>query len=403
MDREPKQKTNLTRDARKGTHGFVKHAHGFSGAGLYKIFLTFCVVNRFFMLDISNGVVSFTVPPCLEKQLASFIKEDISSGTEREGFSGSGSIGDGSNIESLLYRGGLLSEIEKASQDLIESKDEQDEEGEQSSGIALLLQDLDYFSAQSTPLGTGGVHFVPDKKSGQFKVVFKPRDEENESSKGTGFIREYAAHLVDQGMAGVPETTVTILDLGKGPQLGSAQLYVEDSEDAEDFGFGAFSVEDVHRIGVLDARILNCDRHSGNLMRNKNTGKLIPIDHGTAFPELDSLGKCSFEWLRYPQAKMPFDKALLTAIREIDPEQDAQKLALAGLSEGAQLGAWMSTTLLKLGAAQGKSLFEIGSLIQRARDRSELSQLEKLYIRVRQESKFGFSKPLFERYAQELL
>lgn len=401
MDHEPDREEKIWRGPTKGAANGISGFHGgrFNGTRLYKILVTFCVVNRLLTFDLSTGLIAVTVPQRLEEQLASFIKVEIPHKGWRKENVGTGS--NGPDLDTLFSGNELISHFEKASLDLESKTDSSDEE--QGAQLPLVLSDLDVSRAEASLSGTGGVHFIPEIGSSEFKVVFKPREEENASTRGTGFVREYAAYLIDNGVAGVPETAVTILNIGKGPQLGSAQMFVKDSEDAEDFGFGAFSVEDVHRIGVLDLRILNCDRHSGNLMRNKVTGKLVPIDHGAAFPELDALGDCSFEWLRYPQAKEPFDQATKEEIRAIEIDKDLEKLSLAGLSVDAQLATWMSTCLLKMGVAQGKTLFEIGSLVQREGDRSEPSELEKLYERVKKESGAQFSKPLFQQYAQELI
>mmetsp|Transcript_16819 Transcript_16819/g.37214 ORF Transcript_16819/g.37214 Transcript_16819/m.37214 type:complete len:387 (+) Transcript_16819:122-1282(+) len=252
---------------------------------------------------------------------------------------------------------------------------------ESSQKLHAILQQLDVSSAQAAESGTGGVYFLPDE-NGKSKVVFKPAEEENESTEGDGYLREVAAYVLDAGLAGVPETGVSIVSLpGKGPQIGSIQMFVDDSEDAEDYGPGVFSLDDVHRIGVLDIRIVNRDRHSQNLMRNKTTGKLVPIDHGASFPSAfdGGLSEASFEWLMYPQAKLPFTADMLKTIEEIDAEKDVINLQKIGLKEGAQLSTWMATTLLKEGAKSGLTLFDIGSMIQRQGDRSEPSVLEKLF------------------------
>ncbi|KAK6133955.1 hypothetical protein DH2020_032296 [Rehmannia glutinosa] len=72
-----------------------------------------------------------------------------------------------------------------------------------------------------------------------------------------------------------------------------------------------FPVSGVHRIGILDIRILNTDRHAGNLLVRKldDVGRfgqveLIPIDHGLCLPE--SLEDPYFEWIHWPQASIPF-------------------------------------------------------------------------------------------------
>ena len=72
-------------------------------------------------------------------------------------------------------------------------------------------------------------------------------------------------------------------------------------------------MKDVHRIGILDLRLFNTDRHAGNmLVREVPTAKktsadtwldsqleLIPIDHGFCLPE--ALEPPYLEWLHWPQ------------------------------------------------------------------------------------------------------
>jgi hypothetical protein len=68
-----------------------------------------------------------------------------------------------------------------------------------------------------------------------------------------------------------------------------------------------FSVDEVHKIAILDMRILNLDRNTGNILvqevfdkkRNKKKKVLIPIDHGLSLP--DNLEVCSFDlaWLSW--------------------------------------------------------------------------------------------------------
>jgi len=60
--------------------------------------------------------------------------------------------------------------------------------------------------------------------------------------------------------------------------------------------------EEVHKIAVLDLRILNLDRNACNILVQKSDAgfKLIPIDHGLTIP--DSLEIQSFDlvWLEFP-------------------------------------------------------------------------------------------------------
>ncbi|CAK8995855.1 Phosphatidylinositol 4-kinase gamma 4 (AtPI4Kgamma4) (PI-4Kgamma4) (PI4K gamma 4) (Ubiquitin-like domain kinase gamma 4) (UbDK gamma 4), partial [Durusdinium trenchii] len=245
------------------------------------------------------------------------------------------------------------------------------------------LARVDTSQAERAPNGTGGVYFVgADAES---RVVFKPAAEENETTHGEGFLKEFAAYAVDSQHAGVPETLISILDVqNEGPRLGAVQTYLAHHEDAEDLGPNLFDTDDVHRIGILDIRIANCDRHSGNLLRHRETGRLRPIDHGTSFPSalLGGLADISSEVFSYPQARQPFSAANLQMIEDIDIDQDLEKVNLIGLDEGAQLTMYMTATILKLGASHGLTLHDIGALVQRQGDRSKPSVLEQVFAQA---------------------
>eukprot|EP00466_Bigelowiella_natans_P011949 jgi/Bigna1/81320/fgenesh1_pg.79_\ len=49
-------------------------------------------------------------------------------------------------------------------------------------------------------------------------------------------------------------------------KVGSVQAYVSNVGSADEYGSSAFDRENVHRIGILDIRLFNMDRHLGNLL-----------------------------------------------------------------------------------------------------------------------------------------
>ncbi|KAJ4916621.1 hypothetical protein Rs2_02171 [Raphanus sativus] len=99
-------------------------------------------------------------------------------------------------------------------------------------------------------------------------------------------------------------------------------------------GTSSFPVSALHRIGILDIRILkNTDRHSGNrnLLVKKLDGvgmfgqvELIPIDHGLCLPE--NLEDLYFEWIHWPQASIPFSEEEMKYIASRDPFEDCEML-----------------------------------------------------------------------------
>ncbi len=98
-----------------------------------------------------------------------------------------------------------------------------------------------------------------------------------------------------------------------------AQEFVQHDCDTSEMGSSRFAVADVHRIGILDLRLFNTDRHAGNILvrRPRASGAnlsalarlddaqlaLIPIDHGFCLPE--ALEPPYFEWQHWPQARAP--------------------------------------------------------------------------------------------------
>lgn len=107
-------------------------------------------------------------------------------------------------------------------------------------------------------------------------------------------------------------------------------MFVENEGPMENFSPDLFSVDEIHKIAILDIRILNLDRNECNiLVKNKvdkKTGKkvrkLVPIDHGLAIP--DNLSVCSFDlvWLGWSQAEKPFSRRSLKFIESLEVEKD---------------------------------------------------------------------------------
>ena len=83
------------------------------------------------------------------------------------------------------------------------------------------------------------------------------------------------------------------------------QAFVEAEGDCEERGTGAFDVEEVHKVAILDMRLANTDRNGGNILVRRKPGEsspryeLVPIDHGYCLPS--SFQDISFEWIYWPQ------------------------------------------------------------------------------------------------------
>jgi len=239
-----------------------------------------------------------------------------------------------------------------------------------------VLDSLEAISAghiELSPHGVGGTYFV--KKDGNSISILKPVDEEpgaplspkKTSTKpllpwGGGAIREVAAYLLDKGAAGVPETYMIEYFQGTILKKGSLQRFVPNDGDCVDISSSKFNIDDVHRIGILDLRILNMDRNDENMLIQKRNQemRLIPIDHSYSFPDQISP---FFEWQFWKQAKEPFSQNTLDIIESIDVISDARLLLELGLSYDSLRLSVASTILLQQSSKKGLSLFAIASLV----------------------------------------
>jgi hypothetical protein len=241
---------------------------------------------------------------------------------------------------------------------------------------------------------SGGVYIFKDEKK-HLTSVFKPAEEEPHASSnpkgyqsslaqlkygvsaGEGAIREVAAYVLDSntlGYSGIPATIMAEfvhpkfahLACGEGV-LGSLQMYKQNMGSSDDFGCSMFLVEEVHKIGVLDVRIANLDRHGGNVLVGKSAKGLLtltPIDHAYSFPAWNSLQDVTFEWLNWPQSHQNFSEGTKAIIRRMNVSYDAftlQKLALPA----ASIATLRITTLFLKTAAEHLTLFQIGSAMVR--------------------------------------
>lgn len=226
-------------------------------------------------------------------------------------------------------------------------------------------------------------------------AIFKPQDEEGVDEKGkprkrgvalgSAAKKEVAAYLLDRGHAGVPETSIVALQLtadGKvklhaegdtcanhTPELkfGSIQRFVPHECCSEDLGSQVFDQEEVHRIGILDIRLLNLDRHTGNLLVQRHSGKphLVPIDHGYSLPSFRDTSDVYFCWSSWKQAKAPFSPSMLKHIASLDPLEDMRMLLQLGIDKDEAMSSLLATVVLQRAASRGLCLAQIAGLVQR--------------------------------------
>ena len=69
----------------------------------------------------------------------------------------------------------------------------------------------------------------------------------------------------------------------------------------ENFSSDLFHKDEVHKIAVLDLRILNLDRNACNILvqRQGRNLKLVPIDHGLCLPDSLEISSYDLAWLSF--------------------------------------------------------------------------------------------------------
>jgi hypothetical protein len=218
--------------------------------------------------------------------------------------------------------------------------------------------------------GSGGTYFLHNPHKAKI-AVFKPADEEPYAENnprgylrqhgqdmflregvvpGEACIREVAAFMLDHGgFAGVPMTTLvecrhpsfntngSRLKVSEGgasvgahslgqaspsssthpKKVGSFQEFVRCECSMDDLSPSKISVDEVHKIAILDIRLMNADRNSANLLcrrRRDNTIELVPIDHGFCLRSVADTSWMDWCWLDWPQLKEVSTSFLFTGL-----------------------------------------------------------------------------------------
>lgn len=284
--------------------------------------------------------------------------------------------------------------------------------------------------------GSGGSYFLRDAR--HFNIaVFKPADEEPYAENnprgyvksdqmsmragiqpGEACLREVAASLLDHdGFSDVPSTTLvearhpafhyngSMMKLSEGgaalgshaisivgenkqqnrvdKKFGSFQAFVKAECTMDDLSPSKLTVDDVHKVAILDIRTLNADRNSANLLvRRKpdNSLELVPIDHGYCLRTVSDVCWFDWCWLDWPQLKEPISQRSRDYILKLDIEADVRMLRERLHIPTEALDYFRaSTMLLQAGVKAGMTLYDIAVLCCRNDDCGEVpSKLENL-------------------------
>jgi len=289
--------------------------------------------------------------------------------------------------------------------------------------------------------GSGGTYFLHNSRKAKISV-FKPADEEPYAENnprgyirqpgqdmflregvipGEACIREVAAFLLDHGgFSGVPMTTLvecrhpsfnvngSRLTLAEGgasigahslnlasskqstwsssipKKVGSFQEFVRSECSMDDLSPSKIDTEEVHKIAVLDIRLMNADRNSANLLcrrRKDDSIELIPIDHGFCLRTVADTSWMDWCWLDWPHLKEPMSAKTKEYILNLDIEKDAKMLRdCLNISNEALAYFYASSSILKAGTKAGLTLYEIAVMCCRNDNLGEVpSKLECLF------------------------
>ena len=163
----------------------------------------------------------------------------------------------------------------------------------------------------------------------------------------------------------------------KPKKYGTLQKFINSTGVAADYSYSLFTVEEAHKIMILDFRILNCDRNDENILLQKKTKtdknnkdkekvfyKLVPIDHALSFPSCLEIGDFDICWMSWKQAEVPFTQKEKDYIDNINIIDDMERLnSFIYLRPECWKYFRISNTVLKVGAKYNLTPFEIGSLL----------------------------------------
>lgn len=181
-----------------------------------------------------------------------------------------------------------------------------------------------------------------------------------------------------------------------GMKYGSLQYFVKADDAASSFSSDLFSVDEVHKIGILDIRTMNLDRNDGNILVRKTAVKhkkgckyeyeLIPIDHSLSIPDNLEIYSYDICWMDWDQAQAPFSERTLNYIEKLNVVKDIKMLDNTFKFRKICLrNIRITGTLLKKGAKAGLTLHKICNMLCREEDyedEPEPSLLEKIVTKA---------------------
>jgi Phosphatidylinositol 3- and 4-kinase len=93
----------------------------------------------------------------------------------------------------------------------------------------------------------------------------------------------------------------------RSAKIGSLQIFADNLGPIENFSSDIFEADEIHKIAILDIRLLNLDRNLCNILvccdkgqeSNFEKYRLVPIDHGLSIPDTLSINSYELAWLSF--------------------------------------------------------------------------------------------------------
>ncbi|CAM9472017.1 unnamed protein product [Chrysoparadoxa australica] len=223
--------------------------------------------------------------------------------------------------------------------------------------------------------GTGGTYFLSDTRKRKL-LAFKPQDEEPFTPNnprgfeqnfdknqvcmrpgvrpGEACVREVAAYLLDKGhFSSIPATTLVearhpafCYRTGKEVvKLGSLQEFVHHDEVVSDISPSKLSTHQVHKIAILDMRLLNTDRNDANiLVRRKSSSSRDNRDgsrgdsstpHWSSLSSISSPSSSSYGALLFFTIRSPWQcSSFVTFVCSSHPHRNPVRYELIPIDHG---------------------------------------------------------------------
>lgn len=152
-------------------------------------------------------------------------------------------------------------------------------------------------------------------------------------------------------------------------KVGSFQEYIHAECSMDDISPSKISIDEVHKIAILDIRIMNADRNVANILCQRipddpDHFRLIPIDHGYSLRSKCDVAWFDWCWLDWPQMKEPLSSITRNYVLGLDIEADVRLLQERLNMKDDVLDYFRcSCQILKAGVLAGLTLFDICNAI----------------------------------------